>query len=62
MKFYELAREMSASGTLVSDIASSKTLQRISRMKDVPNEDFDDYVKDILSEIEENTKVEEGTI
>ncbi len=62
MKFYELAREMSASGTLVSDIASSKTLQRISRMKDVPNEDFDDYVKNILSEIEETTKVEEGMI
>ncbi len=57
MKFYELAREMSASGTLVSDIASSKTLQRISRMKDIPNEDFDDYVKEIWSEIAENSKV-----
>ncbi len=62
MKFYELAREMSTSGTLVSDIASLKTLQRISRMKDVPNEDFDKYVHGIWSEIEESTEVQEGEI
>ncbi|MEA1935477.1 MAG: V-type ATP synthase subunit A [Thermodesulfobacteriota bacterium] len=62
MKFHELAREMSTSGTLVSDIASSKTLQRISRMKDVPNEDFDKYVRGIWSEIEESIVVQEGEI
>ena len=62
MKFYELAQEMSTSGTLVSNIASSKTLQRISRMKDVPNEDFDKYVRGILSEIEESTEVQKGEI
>jgi V/A-type H+-transporting ATPase subunit A len=62
MKFYELAQEMSASGTLVSNIASSKTLQRISRMKDIPNEDFDKYVHGIWSEITESAKVQEGEI
>jgi len=62
MKFYELAQEMSTSGTLVSDIASSKTLQSISRMKDVPNEDFDKYVHGIRSEIEESIEVQEGEI
>ncbi|GAJ17507.1 unnamed protein product, partial [marine sediment metagenome] len=62
MKFYELAQEMSTSGTLVSNIASSKTLQRISRMKDVPNEDFDKYVRGIRSEIEESMEVQEGEI
>lgn len=62
MKFYELAQEMSTSGTLVSNIAASKTLQRISRMKDVPNEDFDKYIQGIWSEIEKSTEVQEGEI
>ena len=53
MKFYELTQELSASGMLVSEIASSKILQRISRMKDVPNEDFDKYISNTLSEMEE---------
>ena len=52
MKFYELARKLSASGTLVSEIASSRMLREISRMKEISNEDIDGYIEDLLSDME----------
>ncbi|MBW2543865.1 MAG: V-type ATP synthase subunit A [Deltaproteobacteria bacterium] len=54
MKFYSLAEEATELGTLVSEISSSKILPLISRMKDIPNEEFDDYMKQLWSDIDKN--------
>jgi V/A-type H+-transporting ATPase subunit A len=52
MKFHEVARRLSTSGMLVSEIAASKILPRISRMKDVPLEKFEHYIGELQSEME----------
>jgi len=54
MKFYSLAEEATESGMLVSEVSSSKALPLISRMKDIPNEEFDDYMKQLWSDIDKN--------
>ncbi len=54
MRFYDLAKEATETDVLVSDIASSKMLPRISRMKDIPNEEFDEYVKQLWSDMDKN--------
>ena len=54
MKFYDLAKEATESGMLVSEIASSKMLPRISRMKDITNEEFDRYMKKLWSDMDKN--------
>ncbi len=54
MRFYDLAKEATETDMLVSDIASSKMLPRISRMKDIPNEEFDEYVKQLWSDMDKN--------
>lgn len=60
IKFYEMSRAMVESGALVSDIAGMKLKQRISRMKDIPNEEFDKYIADLLLDIEKSSIHEEG--
>ena len=52
MKFYELAREIADEGTPVSEISALPAVQKISRMKDIPNEDFEQYISELLSDIE----------
>jgi V/A-type H+-transporting ATPase subunit A len=52
MKFHEVARRWSTSGMPVSEIAASKILPRISRMKDVPPEKFEHYIGELKSEME----------
>ncbi len=59
MKFYEISRDMVDSGTLVSDISALKLKQRISRMKDIPNDEFDAYVANIMSDMEQSSVHEE---
>ncbi len=54
MKLYGLAKEATESGMLVNEISSSKILPRISRMKDIPNEEFDDYMKQLWSDMDKN--------
>ena len=54
MKFYSLAEDATESGMMVNEISSSKMLPRISRMKDIPNEEFDDYMKQLWSDIDKN--------
>ena len=54
MKFYDLAKEATESGMLVSEVAASKMLPRISRMKDIPNEEFDQYIKQLWSDMDKN--------
>jgi len=52
MKFYELAQEMLNSGAGIESIRSSPIVYRISRMKDIPNEVFEQRVKELWSEME----------
>jgi len=60
MKFYHLGKELSESGMLVSEITALKILQRISRMKDVPDEDFEQYINELWSDMEKSTLYQEG--
>ncbi|MBN2179049.1 MAG: V-type ATP synthase subunit A [Deltaproteobacteria bacterium] len=60
IKFYDLAKELSESGMLVSEISALKHVQRISRMKDVPHEEFEKYVKDLRADMEKMTIEQEG--
>jgi V/A-type H+-transporting ATPase subunit A len=52
MKFYELAQEMLNSGITVDTIRSSPMVYRVSRMKDIPNETFEQSAKELWSEME----------
>ncbi len=54
MKFYELAQEMLNSGSGIESIRSSPMVYRISRMKDIPNEVFEQRVKVLWSEMEQS--------
>jgi V/A-type H+-transporting ATPase subunit A len=54
MKFYELAQEMLSSGIGIESIRSSPMVYRISRMKDIPNEAFEQRVKGLWSEMEQS--------
>ncbi|MCK9275714.1 MAG: V-type ATP synthase subunit A [Syntrophales bacterium] len=60
MKFYHMGKELAESGMLVSEINSLKVLQKISRMKDIPNEEFDQYVSELWTEIDKSTLYQEG--
>jgi V/A-type H+-transporting ATPase subunit A len=54
MKFYELAQEMLNSGAGIDSIRSSPMVYRISRMKDIPNEVFEQKVKELWPEMEQS--------
>jgi V/A-type H+-transporting ATPase subunit A len=54
MKFYELAQEMLNSGSGIESIRSSPMVYRISRMKDIPNDVFEERVKELWSEMEQS--------
>ena len=53
VRFYELAQEMLSSGLGIDSIRSSPIVYRISRMKDIPNNDFRQRVAELRSEMEE---------
>ncbi|MCL0098268.1 V-type ATP synthase subunit A [Dehalococcoidia bacterium] len=52
MKFYELAGAMVNSGIPVSEIRSSPMVHRISRMKDIPSEEFEDRIAELWTEMD----------
>ncbi len=54
MKFYELAQEMLNSGSGIESIRSSPIVYRISRMKDIPNENFKHRIKELWAEMEQS--------
>lgn len=62
MKFNELAKEMVDSGIPVSDIRSSPIVYRISRMKGVPHDTFEESIKGLWSEMETNLVASKGGI
>jgi len=43
---------MSEAGVLVADIRTSPIVYRISRMKDIPNDIFEQQIKELWSEME----------
>jgi V/A-type H+-transporting ATPase subunit A len=54
MKFYELAQEMLKSGSGIDSIRSSPMVYRVSRMKDITNDEFEQKVSELWSEMEQN--------
>jgi V/A-type H+-transporting ATPase subunit A len=54
MRFYELAQEMLKSGVGIENIRSSPMVYKISRMKDIPNETFEQRIRELWSEMEQS--------
>ena len=60
IRFHELAQEMLNSGVSIASIHSSPIVYRISRMKDVPNEVFEQTAKELWSEMEASLVTRKG--
>jgi V/A-type H+-transporting ATPase subunit A len=54
IRFYELAQEMLEAGSGIESIRSSPMVYRISRMKDIPNEESEQRIKELWSEMEQS--------
>jgi len=54
IRFYELAQEMLNSGAGIESVRSSPMVYRISRMKDIPNDVFEQRVKELWSEMDQS--------
>jgi len=53
IKFYELAQDALSSGAGIESIRSSPLVRRISRMKDIPNEGFEQKARELWAEMEQ---------
>jgi len=62
IRFYELSREMLNSGTGIENIRSSPMVYKISRMKDIPNETFEQQIKKLWVEMEKDLVVHKGGV
>ncbi len=62
IKFYELTQEMLDSGIDVGGIRSSPMVYRISRMKDIPNDVFEERIKELWSEMEASLVARKGGV
>ena len=62
IKFYELSQEMLTSGTGIENIRSSPMVYKISRMKDIPNETFEQQIKELWPEMEKDLIVHKGGV
>jgi len=62
IRFYELSQEMLNSGTGIENIRSSPMVYRISRMKDIPNENFEQQIKELWLEMEKDLIVHKGGV
>jgi len=60
IKFYELTQKMLDAGASVAEIRSSPIVPRISRMKDIPNEDIESKIKELWSEMETSLVAQKG--
>jgi V/A-type H+-transporting ATPase subunit A len=61
MKFHELAQEMLNSGAGIDSIRSSPMVYRISRMKDIPNEAFEQRATELWLEMEKSLVIGKPT-
>ncbi|MFC2004372.1 V-type ATP synthase subunit A [Chloroflexota bacterium] len=62
IKFYELAKEMLDSGKSVAEMRSSPVVYKISRMKDIPSDDFEQRIKELWGEMEASLVAQKGGI
>jgi len=62
IKFYELAKEILDSGIGVGEIRSSPMVYRVSRMKDIPNDVFEQRIKELWSEMETSLVAGKGVV
>ncbi|HUV46364.1 MAG TPA: V-type ATP synthase subunit A [Dehalococcoidia bacterium] len=62
IKFYELAQDMLNSGLGIEEVRSSPIVYRISRMKEIPNDTFEQEVKELWSEMEKSLIARKGEI
>jgi len=60
LRYYELAQEKLSGGTDVNDLRTSPLLTRISRLKDISNEEFENRVKELWTEMETNLTASKG--
>jgi V/A-type H+-transporting ATPase subunit A len=60
LKFYEIAKKMSDEGTSVAKIRSLPLIYKISRMKDIPHDEFDDRIRQLWDEMEVGLVPHEG--
>jgi V/A-type H+-transporting ATPase subunit A len=60
LRYYELAQESLSAGVDVSELRASPAVTRISRLKDVPNEEFPDRVKELVSDMETDLLAAKG--
>jgi V/A-type H+-transporting ATPase subunit A len=60
IRFYELAQKMVDSGVSVAEIRPSPLMPRISRMKDIPNDDIEARVKDLWADMEASLVAHKG--
>jgi len=62
IKFYELAQDMLSSGAGIEEVRSSPIVYRISRMKEIPNDTFEQKAKELWSEMEKGLVARKGGI
>lgn len=62
IRFYQLAQGLLQSGTGVEEIRSSPIIYRVSRMKDIPNDVFEQRIKELWSEMETSLLTRRGGI
>ena len=60
IKFYELTQEMLDSGADMGQIRSSPLVYRISRMKDIPHDVFEQRIKELWADMEANLVTGKG--
>ena len=60
LKFCEIAKKMSDEGTSVAEIRSLPLIYKISRMKDIPHDEFDDRIRQLWDEMEVGLVPHEG--
>jgi V/A-type H+-transporting ATPase subunit A len=60
IRFYELAQKMVDSGVSVAEIRSSPMVPRISRMKDITNDDIEARIKELWADMEASLVAHKG--
>ena len=62
IKFYELSQDMLNSGVGIAVIRSSPVIYKISRLKEIPHDKFENQIKELWSEMDQNLIAHKGGI
>ena len=62
LRFYELSRNMLDSGATIETIRSSPVIYKISRLKEIPHETFEQQAKELWAEMEQSLVAHKGGI